>query len=204
MKRLNLFLIQVFFLIFLTHFSHAQRYATAVGLRLGNNDYSRTVGISAQHRIMQQLTLEGIIQSDFSRNTTAHLLLKRHRPIISKRFNYFYGAGLSVGSEESYLKQDTNNEIIHTYGNSTKGVDLIGGIEMTVAGAVLSLDYKPNINISGREEFYRGQIGISARMVIDKGKKQDKKWRKKKRAKRKANREPLGSKLKNTFHIGAK
>jgi hypothetical protein len=204
MKRFNLFLLQVSFFIFLSHFSYAQRYATAVGLRLGNNDYSRTVGITAQHRIMQQLTFEGIVQSDFSRNTTAHLLLKRHRPIISKRFNYFYGGGISLGSEESYIKKDANNEILHTYGNSTMGVDLIGGIEMTLAGAVLSLDYKPNINISGREEFYRGQIGISARMVIDNGKKQDKKWRQKKRAKRKANREPLGNKLKNTLNGKAK
>jgi hypothetical protein len=204
MKRFYLFLIQVTILTLLSHFSYAQRYATAVGLRLGNNDYSRTVGITAQHRIMQQLTLEGIVQSDFSRNTTAHLLLKRHRPIISKRFNYFYGGGMSVGSEESYIKQDGNNEILHTYGNSTMGVDLIGGIEMTLAGAVLSLDYKPNINISGRQEFFRGQVGISARMVLDSGKKQDKKWRQKKRAKRKANREPLGSKLKNTFNGKAK
>jgi hypothetical protein len=149
---------------------------------------------------MQQLTLEGIVQSDFSLNTTAHLLLKRHRPIISKRFNYFYGGGMSLGSEESHIKQAGNNEILHTYGNSTMGVDLIGGIEMTLAGTVLSLDYKPNINISGRQEFYRGQVGISARMVLDNGKKQDKKWRQKKRAKRKANREPFGSKLKSTIN----
>jgi hypothetical protein len=203
MKRYYPFIIQVFILIFLTHFSFAQRYATAVGLRLGNNDYSRMIGISAQHRIMQQLTLEGIVQSDFSRNTTAHLLMKRHRPIISKRFNYFYGGGLSLGSEESFRKQDATNEILHTYGNSTMGVDLIGGIEMTLAGAVISLDYKPNVNISGREEFYRGQIGISARMVLDKGKNQNKKWRQKKREKRKANREPFGSKLKKTFNVKA-
>lgn len=161
------------------------------------------IGISAQHRIMQQLTLEGIVQSDFNRNTSAHLLMKMHRPIISKRFNYFYGGGLSLGSEESFRKQEANNEIIHTYGNATMGVDLIGGIEMTFAGAVLSLDYKPNINISGREEFFRGQIGISARMVLDKGKEQNKRWRQKKREKRKANREPLGVKLKNTFQVKA-
>lgn len=161
------------------------------------------IGISAQHRIMQHLTLEGIVQSDFSRNTSAHLLMKRHRPIISKRFNYFYGGGISLGSEESFRKQEANNEIIHTYGNATMGVDLIGGIEMTLAGAVLSLDYKPNINVSGREEFFRGQIGISARMVLDKGKEQNKRWRQKKREKRKANREPFGTKLKNTFNVRA-
>jgi hypothetical protein len=203
MKRYFLFIFQVFILIFLTHSSFAQRYATAIGLRLGNNDHSRMIGISAQHRIMQHLTLEGIVQSDFSRNTSAHLLMKRHRPIISKRFNYFYGGGISLGSEESFRKQEANNEIIHTYGNATMGVDLIGGIEMTLAGAVFSLDYKPNINVSGREEFFRGQIGISARMVLDKGKEQNKRWRQKKREKRKANREPFGTKLKNTFNVRA-
>ncbi|MFD2201219.1 hypothetical protein [Shivajiella indica] len=199
MKRNQIFIIQVILFVSLSNFSFAQKYATALGVRLGNNDYSRMVGITAQHRIMQQLTLEGIVQSDFNRNTTFHLLMKRHRPIISKRFNYFYGGGFSAGKEESYVKQDANNEIMHTYGNSTMGVDLIGGIEMTFAGAVISLDYKPNINISGREEFYRGQIGISARMVLDKGKRQDKKWRKKNREKRRTNREPFGARIKNTF-----
>lgn len=169
----------------------AQRYGSAMGLRIGNNTQGRTIGISAQQRVFKQVTLEGIVQSDFDRNTTFHLLIERHKPIISKRFNYYLGAGVSSGWEESFVKVPETNQIIHTYGNPTTGVDLIGGIEMTLANTVISLDYKPNFNLSGREEFYRSQVGISARMVLVKSKEQDKKRRKRKREKRKKEREPF-------------
>jgi hypothetical protein len=179
-------------LIFIPCFSipqvFAQRYGSALGLRMGSNDFSRTVGLTAQQRVFKHVTIEGIVQSDFDRNTTFHLLVERHRPILSKRFNYYLGAGISSGWEESFVKVPESNQIIHTYGNPTTGVDLIGGIEMTVANTVISLDYKPNINLSGREEFFRGQVGISARMVLVKSKEQDKKRRKKQREKRKSKR----------------
>jgi hypothetical protein len=167
---------------------HAQRYGTAVGLRLGNNSYSRTVGITAQQRVLKNVTLEGIVQSDFNRNTTFHLMAQSHRRILSKRFNYYLGAGISSGWEESFVKVPETNQIIHTYGNQTTGVDLVGGLELTVANTVLSLDYKPNFNLSGREEFYRSQVGISVRMVLVKSKEQDKKRRKKQREKKRAKR----------------
>ncbi|MGY6521183.1 MAG: hypothetical protein ACXIUD_05600 [Mongoliitalea sp.] len=180
-------------------FSYGQRYGSAVGLRLGSNDFSRTVGISATQRILRHTTIEGIIQSDFSRNTTSHFLLRNHKPLISKRFNYYYGAGFSFGYEESFIKNRDTREITHTYANPTTGVDLVVGVEATVLGTVVSLDYKPNFNMAGREEFARGQVGVSARWVLVTGKEQDKKWRKKQRAKRKAAREPVGDRIKNVF-----
>lgn len=169
----------------------AQRYGSALGLRVGNNSVGRTIGLSGQQRIFKEITLEGIVQSDFDRNTTFHLLVEKHNPILSKRFNYYLGAGVSSGWEESFLKVPETNQIIHTYGNPTTGVDLIGGIEMTLANTVISIDYKPNFNLSGREEFYRSQVGISARMVLVKSKEQDNKRRKREREKRKKGRTPF-------------
>ncbi|MDR7128224.1 hypothetical protein J2X69_000552 [Algoriphagus sp. 4150] len=166
--------------------SEAQRYGTAVGLRFGNNNLYRTVGMTAQQRITKRLTLEGILQSDFKLNTTFSVLLEKHHPIISKRFNYYYGVGPSFGVEESFVKDPEQKQILHTYGNSTTGLDLIGGLELTLLNTVVSLDYKPNINLAGREEFYRGQVGISARMVLVKSKEQKKRQRKRQKAKRKS------------------
>jgi len=160
----------------------AQRYGTAFGVRLGNSDINRTIGLSLQQRLLEKVTVEGILQTDFSRNTTLSVLAEKHHPIISKRFNYYYGGGLSFGKEESFVKNPSTKEIIHTYGNATTGVDLIAGIEMTLANAVISLDYKPNINLAGREEFYRGQVGISARTVLVKSKEQKKKQRQRQKA----------------------
>jgi hypothetical protein len=168
----------------------AQRYGTALGLRFGNSDLNRTVGLTVQQRIIEHVTLEAIIQSDFSRNTYLSLLLEKHRPIISKRFNYYYGAGLGLGNEESFVKNRGTKEIIHTYGNGTFGVDLIAGIELTLANAVIALDYKPNINLSGREEFFRGQVGISARAVLVKSKEQKRRQKERQRAKKSSKNPP--------------
>jgi hypothetical protein len=196
MNRSCLVLIVVIQSLFV-HDIFAQRYGTAVGLRMGNNSYSRTIGITAQQRVFKHVTLEGIIQSDFDRNTTLHLLIQKHNPIISKRFNYYLGAGMSSGWEESFVKIPETNQIIHTYANPTTGVDLVGGLEMTIANTVISVDYKPNFNLSGREEFYRSQVGISARMILVKSKEQDKKRRKKQRAKRKKGRTPFFQNFRN-------
>jgi hypothetical protein len=151
----------------------AQRYGTALGLRLGNSNINRTIGVSLQQRVKERITIEGIVQTDFSRNTTLSVLAQKH----------YYGGGLSFGSEESFVKNPSTKEINHTYGNATTGVDLIAGVEMTLANAVISLDYKPNINLVGREEFYRGQVGLSVRTVLVKSKEQKKKQRQRKKAK---------------------
>lgn len=166
----------------------AQSYGTSAGLRMGSNKNHRTVGLTLQQRVLKDITLEGIVQSDFNNNVTAHLLVEKHSRIISKRFNYYYGAGLSLGSEESIVKNPETREITHTYGNGTVNADLILGIEMTMLGANFSLDYKPNVNIVGnRGPWYAGQVGISARHVIVKSSVQKRNQRKKKRNKRKGN-----------------
>jgi hypothetical protein len=167
----------------------SQRYGTALGLRFGNSDLNRTLGLTVQQRITERITLEGILQSDFNRNTTFSLLAERHRPIISKRFNYYLGAGVAFGNEESFVKNPASKEIVHTYGNATFGVDLVAGIELTLANAVISLDYKPNVNVSGREEFYRGQVGISARSVLVKSKEQKRKQRQRQKARKSSQKE---------------
>jgi hypothetical protein len=183
-----------FVLMIVTRDTQAQRYGTAVGLRLGNNELHRTIGITAQQRVLKRVTLEGIIQSDFSKNSTVHLMMQRHYPIVSKRLNYYYGAGVSSGWEESFNKDRSTRQIIHTYGNNTTGIDLIGGVELTVASTVFSLDYKPNFNLAGREEFFRSQVGVSARMVLVKSKEQDKRKRQKAKAKKKKQKQKLKNK----------
>lgn len=167
----------------------AQSYATSLGLRFGNQQDFRTIGLSGKHRIQKGWTVEGIIQSDFNYNTTFHALIERHERLISKRFNYYYGTGISLGQEASTLKDPATREIISTYGNKTLGVDLILGVELTLLKANISIDYKPNINLIGRNPWYAGQIGISARSVLVKGSTQNKNRRKKSREKKRSNQE---------------
>jgi hypothetical protein len=166
----------------------AQSYGTTLGLRFGNQSTHRTIGLTGQHRLMKGLTLEGIVQSDFNNNTTVHALVQKHHRLITKRFNYYYGTGISMGTEENILKNPVTREITTTYGNATLGMDLVFGVEITLLKAHISIDYKPNINIMGRNPWYSGQVGISARSVLIKGSKQNKKKRQKARAKRRKNR----------------
>tara|TARA_R110002020_G_scaffold416295_1_gene625600 strand:- start:1330 stop:1935 length:606 start_codon:yes stop_codon:yes gene_type:complete len=191
----------LFFLLFASmSISQAQRYGTAVGLRLGNNNQYRTVGFTAQQRISKRVSIEAILQSDFNLNTTFSALVEKHHPIIFKRFNYYYGAGASFGVEESYIKDEESKQVLHTYGNTTVGADLIGGLELTILNTVISVDYKPNINLIGREEFFRGQVGISARMVLVKSKEQKKKQRQRQKAKSRTQKTPFNEQINSIFH----
>lgn len=165
----------------------AQKYGTAFGLRFANDD-QRMLGITVEQRLLKHITLEGIIQSDFNSNTTAHALVKRHIPILTKRLNLFTGAGLSLGNEESIGKDPATREVVTTYGNKTLNADLIIGAELTILKMNVSLDYKPNINIAGRDNWYKDQVGISVRTVLIKDSTRKKKQRKKERAKRRKER----------------
>lgn len=162
-----------------------QSYGTTLGLRLGNDRVKRTVGVSMQHRVMKHMTVEGIVQTDFNRNSTVHALLEMHRGILTQRFNFYTGAGISFGSEESIRKNRHEKEIVTTYGHATLGIDLILGMEFTLLKHHFSIDYKPNFNLVGREPWYRGQIGLSARGVLVKGATQNKRKRQRIRQRKK-------------------
>jgi hypothetical protein len=175
-------------LVFSGSSAMAQSYGTAAGIRMGNNKSHRTIGLSLQQRVLPGITVEGIVQSDFSNNTTFHALAKKHSRLISRRFNYYYGAGLAYGWEESSHRVPETREIVHTYGNRTMGADFIVGVELTLLRTNISLDYKPNINLVGdRNPWFAGQVGMSARYVLVKSSEQKRKQRQKKRAKRRSN-----------------
>jgi hypothetical protein len=161
----------------------SQSYGTSVGLRLSNGDDFRMGGITMQQRIFNKVTLEGIAQTDFRHNHTAHILAERHKNIITKRLNFYVGAGLSGGLEENSLTLRNPDETITitSYNNATMGIDLIAGLEFTLLSYTVSLDYKPNFNLKGRDLWYQGQVGISVRGVLVKGST----WNKHKQARQK-------------------
>jgi hypothetical protein len=144
----------------------AQTYQHSLGLRFAGGTGARYVGLSSNYRLAKGLSLEGIAQTNFQDNHTVHLLLKRHRGLISRRFNYYYGGGLSLGSEESFIRDPETRTRITTYGNSTFGVDMIGGIEMTLLKLNVSFDIKPNINLTGRQNWITFQSGMTIRSVL--------------------------------------
>lgn len=162
----------------------AQSYGNALGVRMGNGDDFRSVGVTLQQRILKKTTVEGILQTNFSENTTFHILLEQHQPLVSKRLNYYVGAGISFGNEQYNYKYSPIPET-----RATLGADLIAGIEVTLLKYNISIDYKPNFNITGRESWYQGQVAVSARAVMMSGATYDKNRRQREKEKQKALRQ---------------
>ena len=179
----------IFVIVLASNVVHAQSYATTLGLRFGNDQIKRTMGISFQQRLAKRVSIEGIFQSDFNYNHTLHSLFKYHQPLVTKRLNFFSGGGFSAGLEQSSFNDPVTKQIITTYDNMTISGDLVVGLELTMLRYNISVDYKPNFNIMGRNAWYLGQVGVSGRIVLVTGAKQNKRWREKARKKRKEDRQ---------------
>jgi hypothetical protein len=172
----------IFFSLWGTNVAFAQSYGTSLGIRLGNNDNFRMGGLTLQQQLFNKITLEGIAQTDFSHNHTLHAMIEHHQNIISKRLNFYVGAGFSGGIEENTSTEKLDNKTVTTttYNNKTFGADLIAGLEVTLLKYNIAIDYKPNFNFTGRTSWYQGQIGISLRAVLVSGSAWNKHHKKKK------------------------
>jgi len=136
----------------------AQNYRTAAGLRIGRGGF----GISAQQKIMERSTLEGIVSVDAD-EFTGTLLLEKHFPLIGKGFNYYLGGGAHVGTLNNF----------GTY----YGGDAIVGAEMKLPlfPILLSLDLKPAVHIN-HEDWFNFGGGFTIRYILLKEKKERKKF----------------------------
>lgn len=179
-----------------------QMYGNALGIRLGNDSDHRSLGLTYQQRIAKKLTVEGIFQSDFKQNTTFHGMIQKHEPLLSRRFNYYLGTGISLGSY--YPATNISPSLQPVNSKASLGVDLLAGIELTMLKYTLSLDYKPNFNLVGRDNWYQGQVGLSLRAVILSGKEYEKKIKQrekeKKQKEREKKREEQKQRIKNIFN----
>lgn len=129
-----------------------QGYNTIGGIRFGTD-----WGITAKHRIKDKFTVEGIFQSAIKREEVLiSALVAKHNPLITKRFNFYTGAGLHVGF---------NSEVEQTYKNPF-GISTIAGVEFKLAKLILSWDFKPAINLIGGQKKVYAQSGISLRYVF--------------------------------------
>ncbi len=151
----------------------AQSYFTAGGIRLGTD-----WGLTVQQRIARRTTLEAIVQSSLFREEGMFTLLaEQHTPLISRRFNMYAGAGLHTGWRTDKPLYGVDEPAIR----GPFGLTLIGGVEMTIGRLNLSYDFKPAINISGGEQVFYTQSGLSARYVMVKKPFWEKNKKKKKR-----------------------
>ncbi len=126
----------------------AQKYITALGVRLGQTNY----GLTLQQRLLPQTTLEvlGTINPREARTT---LLLQQHSRLIGRRINFYGGAGAHIGT-------------LKDFGGFT-GFDAIVGIEykLHIFPLVMSADFKPGVHI-GHEDWFDLGAAVSVRYVL--------------------------------------
>ncbi|MGM0581213.1 MAG: hypothetical protein ACQETL_11070 [Bacteroidota bacterium] len=171
----------LFVLVMICGSLSAQKYGTAVGVRIGDARF----GLSVKQRILPRFSAEAI--SDLSSNSYQFTILpKYHLPITGEGFNLFIGAGMHVGG----LKE---------YGN-TYGYDLIGGIEWKIPALplVLAADVKPAYHFNHKDWFeFPASVSIhyaitretKAKRIKDRKRRQKRKERRERREERKEKRQ---------------
>lgn len=164
--------------LFISSSIYSQSYFTSAGVRVGNG-----FGITVKQRMLQKVTVEGIIQTDRNYNTLAGLV-EFHQPVLTRYFNLYGGAGL----HSSFPKKAEDP--------AGFGIDLVAGLECNISKLNLSLDYMPRINFTGNNNVLEGGVSLSVRYILIGDKffkeKQKAKQKEKRKAKRKAFFEGLG------------
>ena len=149
MKKWNL-IIGTFLLC--ANFALGQSYNTALGLRMGTE-----WGLTMRQRFYKNYAAEMLLQSSLQREETQLTILGLvHKPLLTRRLNFYYGAGFHKGWADPL-------EVSY---EDPWGIDFIAGLELTIGKINLSYDYKPAINLSGGEKTFYSQTGISLRYVI--------------------------------------
>jgi len=149
MKKWNLI---IGTLLLCANFALGQSYNTAVGLRMGTE-----WGLTLRQRFYKNYAAEMLLQSSLQREETQLTLLGlSHKPLLTRRLNFYYGAGFHKGWADQL-------EVSY---EDPWGIDFIAGLELTIGSINLSYDYKPAINLSGGEKTFYSQTGISLRYVI--------------------------------------
>ncbi|MBK9272690.1 MAG: hypothetical protein IPM48_13965 [Saprospiraceae bacterium] len=137
----------------------AQRYQTAIGMRMGND-----VGLSIQQKIAKYWTLEGIVTSTFqNQDLGIKLLAENHHPVLGKRFNMYFGAGPHL----KYIYDSTEHLL--------PGLGMIAGLEITVGRLNASLDFQPSFQFDKSDRLFIPSTAMSIRYVLFKQKKKERK-----------------------------
>lgn len=131
----------------------AQKYRTAVGLRLGSGNS----GVTVQQRIFEKTTLEGIALLR-TREVTGTLLLQRHFHIFGPALNYYFGVGAHAGRHKDF--------------GAVGGADALVGAEwkLPVVPLQVSFDFKPSLELNN-DEWARFPTAFSVRYVLIREKK---------------------------------
>ncbi len=150
-------------------YTNAQKYTTAVGLRLGSG-----IGLTVQQHVFNKLTIEGTLQKNlFKDGTNVAVLAEHHQKIAFKGFNFYLGGGPHAElANATVLHDDKGNT--YTINNNAYGVSAVAGLELRLHKLLISYDYQPGINLHGGEHIFNSKTGLSVRYILIKSLKKKK------------------------------
>ena len=134
-----------------------QKYNTVGGIRIADD-----FGISFAQRIANKSTVELNIQpGTFAGHEMISVLAKQHYPLLSKRLNFFMGAGL-------YTRKavETNSE--SSIAVRSSGLAMTFGAEISLGRLSISTDYQPLVTFNkndSNQRFY-STSGLSLRYIL--------------------------------------
>ena len=128
--------------------AQAQKYRTAVGVRLGRPD----VGLTITQRLLESTTLE-VIGSAASNDLTATALVRQHTGLLGHALNLYAGIGPHIG----------DNQERGTYYGGTAVV----GVEwkLPIFPLVVAYDWLPSLS-AHRPERFHNSTALSLRYVV--------------------------------------
>ncbi len=145
---------------FFTVPAFGQSYKTAAGIRIDNG-----INLTVQQYITNGWTAEGILHTGFnSKDLGVSLLAEKHHKILLRSINFYGGAGVHYysRSEATRIENETATNVF--------GVSAIGGAELSLGRLNFSVDWKPELHLSGDQvhPFDWNGASISVRYIIDK------------------------------------
>lgn len=153
------FLIAIFTLVLATS-ATAQRYKTAAGIRIENG-----FNLTVQQYITDGWTAEGILHMPLGTDKMGiSVLAEKHKKILFRGINFYTGAGMHF-----YGINEQTNESVNTTAK-VFGLSGIAGGEISLGRLNLSVDWKPELHLSGDQvrPFEWNGAAISARYIIAK------------------------------------
>ncbi len=157
------------FVLLLHTAASAQRYKTAAGIRIDGG-----VNLTVQQYITDGWTAEGILHTSINSDKFGVTLLgEKHHKILMRGINFYTGAGVH------YYGIDANGSEAGSSTDNVFGLSVIGGLEASIGRLNVSVDWKPELHLSGDQvhPFDWNGASISVRYIIAKReRKQIKEW----------------------------
>lgn len=150
------FLLIVSAIIFFTFIGQAQEFTqpsdrnNLLGIRISSKDAAVNNSITYKHFFNPSLAVEGLFS--FSDPAALGVLLEKHTPLGSSGLTWFWGAGAYAG-----------------FGGGRRfGLQGAAGLDFIFPSLPinLSVDWKPELNLTKQFSFEPAALGVSARFVF--------------------------------------